>query len=99
MATYSKSSPYYATQQFGPFLDVLNYRAIPKNTFDVEYVIDQIYDLKPQLLAYDLYKDTALWWVFAGRNPNVLIDPIFDFRTGRTIFIPTKQTLSQTLGL
>ena len=99
MATYSKTSPYYATTKFGFFLDVLNYRNIPKNYNDTSFVITAVYNLKPQLLAYDLYGDTALWWVFASRNPNVLVDPLFDFVAGTAIFIPTKETLTQTLGL
>jgi hypothetical protein len=99
MPTYSKTSPYYTTQQFGRFLDVMVPRDIPKNTNDVTYVIDSIYEYKPQLLAYDLYNDPTLWWVFAKRNPNVLVDPLFDFTTGTTIFLPTKSTLVAALGL
>lgn len=99
MATYSKNSPYYGTSQFGPFLDILQYRGIPKNTGDVEYQIDSIYNRRPDLLAYDLYGDAALWWVFASRNPNVLVDPLFDFYTGQVILIPTKETLVSALGL
>jgi hypothetical protein len=99
MPTYSKTSPYYSTQQFGRFLDVLVPRSIPKNTSDTTYVIDSIYEYKPQLLAYDLYDDPTLWWVFASRNPNVLVDPLFDFTSGTTIFLPTKNTLTVALGL
>ena len=99
MSVYSKTSPYYETQQFGPFLDVLTYRIIPKNITDVSFSIVATYNLKPQLLAYDLYADTLLWWVFASRNPNVLTDPLFSFVTGTTIFIPTKETLITVLGL
>ena len=99
MSKYSKSSPYYSTPQFGRFLDVMTFRDIPKNTNDITYVIDSIYEYKPQLLAYDLYNDPSLWWVFACRNPNVLVDPLFDFTAGTTIFLPTKSTLTAALGL
>ena len=99
MATYSKSSPYYSTGQFGPFLDILNFRDVPKNSADVEYEIDAVYKHRPDLLASDLYGNPGLWWVFATRNPNVLLDPVFDFVPGCVIFIPTKETLVQTLGL
>ena len=57
------------------------------------------YKNRPDLLAADLYGDAALWWVFAARNPNVLKDPLFDFRPGVTIYIPTKETLVADLGL
>lgn len=99
MATYSKSSAYFGTGQFGQFLDVLEYRAIPKNAGDVEYKIDAVYRHRPDMLAYDLYGDAKLWWVFTSRNPNVLRDPVFDFVPGQTIFIPKKETLVSTLGL
>lgn len=98
-AKYSKSSPYFGTGQFGPFLDLLEYRAIPKNASDVEYSIDRVYQHRPDMLAYDLYGDAKLWWVFASRNPNVLKDPVFDFVPGKRIFIPKKETLVAKLGL
>lgn len=98
-AKYSKSSPYFGTGQFGPFLDILEYRSIPKNADDVEYTIDRVYKHRPDMLAYDLYGDSKLWWVFASRNPNVLKDPLFDFYPGQKIFIPKKETLVAKLGL
>lgn len=99
MATYSKSSPYFSTGQFGQFLDVMEYRSIPKAASDVEYIIDAVYKHRPDMLAYDLYGDSSLWWVFVSRNPNTLKDPVFDFYPGQSIFIPKKEILVATLGL
>lgn len=98
-ATYSKTSPYFSTGQFGQFLDVLEYRAIARNASDVEYQIDSVYNCRPDMLAYDLYGDSSLWWVFASRNPNVLKDPLFDFTAGKVIYIPKKETLVAALGI
>ena len=98
-ATYSKSSPYFQTGTFGQFLDILEYRSIPKIASDTEYRIDSFYKYRPDLLAYDLYGDSKLWWVFASRNPNTLKDPIFDFYPGQIIFIPSRETIVSTLGL
>lgn len=98
-ANYNKTSPYYGTDNFGPFLDIMKFRAIPKRPDDVTYIIDRVYKYRPDLLAYDLYKDSALWWVFAVRNPNVLKDPVFDFVPGATIRIPKKETLAEALGV
>jgi len=39
-----------------------------------------------------------LWWVFAQRNPNTLVDPLFDFKEGTSIRIPTLDTLRDALG-
>jgi alpha-L-fucosidase len=97
---YSKASPYYDTNNFGSkFLDLLVNRTIDKQADDVMYTIDKIYEFRPDLLAFDLYGDSALWWVFRARNPNALDDPIFDFTAGATIMIPKKTTLVDNLGL
>jgi len=96
---YSKSSPYYGTNTFGKFLDVLSYRPVSKKEDDVVYTIDKVYQYRPDMLAHDLYGDSGLWWVFAARNPNVIKDPLFIFKAGVTIYIPTKETLVADLGI
>ena len=98
-ANYSKTSPYFGTTLFGNFLDVIQYRDLPKDPADVVYQIDAVYENRPDLLANDLYSDSSLWWVFAVRNPNVLQDPIYDFRAGTIIYIPKKDVIITTLGL
>ena len=99
MTTYNNTSPYVATATHGFFLDVMTFRDIPKIASDIVYRIDAIYKYRPDLLANDLYGDSALWWVFAMRNPNTIQDPIFDFLPGATIFIPKKEVLQTTLGI
>ncbi len=97
--SYSSSSPYSQTRTFGNFLDVMVNRPISKLDDDVLYAIDSVYEFRPDILASDLYGDSTLWWVFAMRNPNVLKDPLFDFRAGVQIYIPKKATLQQDLGV
>lgn len=97
---YPPTSPYYSTSiALGNYLDVMKDRAIPKLIDDVFWTITIAYDTRPDLLAYDLYQDARLWWVFANRNPNTLADPLFDFTTGAGIFLPKVSTLKQVLGL
>jgi hypothetical protein len=98
-ADYTKTSPYSDTEVYSFFLDVANIPAIPKDPSDVQYKIDNIYQHRPDLLAYDLYGDSSLWWTFSIRNPNILQDPIYDFLPGATIYIPKKETLTTALGL
>jgi hypothetical protein len=97
--SYKQTSPYFKTQTYGFFLDVADIPSIPQVASDVVYKIDLIYKNRPDLLAYDLYGDAALWWVFAVRNPNTIQDPVFDFLPGTTIFIPKKETITTALGL
>jgi hypothetical protein len=98
--TYSKTSPYSGTTKFGNnYLDILQFRSFPAYPDDVQYKIDRVYQYRPDLLAFDLYGDAGLWWVFAVRNPNTLKNPLGDFIPGVTISIPKKTTLVNALGL
>lgn len=98
---YPATSPYSQTPVVNSkFLDVLTYRPIPKYANDALFIIPTVYEYRPDLLAYDLYNDSRLWWVFAERNPNKLAyDPYFDFVTGLGIYIPKLATLKQVLGI
>lgn len=98
-AAYSKSSPYYGTGTWGPFLDTWRGKTIAPSVTDARYQIDSIYNLRPDLLAFDLYQDAGLWWVFAIRNPDVLVDPLLSFTTGKIIYVPAKDTLQTSLGI
>jgi hypothetical protein len=98
--TYPATSPYYATDIVnGKFLDVMIDRPILKQESDIYWKITTVYEYRPDLLAYDLYSDSRLWWVFASRNPNRLKDPLFDFVTGTGIYLPKADLLKQLLGL
>jgi hypothetical protein len=99
MATYSSTSPYYTTPAWGQFLDIWNSITIPANINDALYQIDPPYNLRPDLLAYDIYKDANLWWVFAVRNPDVLTDPVFSFVAPTVIYVPPKSIVTAALGL
>ena len=96
---YSQTSPYYNTPTFNnEFLDVMINRPIPLNASDTYWEITQTYNMRPDLLAYDLYADSRLWWVFAQRNSNRIKDPIFDFVAGTGIYIPQLPNLREALG-
>jgi len=96
---YNSSSPYFTTKVFSNYLDVMSKREIPRESDDMIYEIQQVHQYRPDLLAFDLYHDPNLWWVFAARNPNTITDPIWDFVTGNKIFIPKQSTLINALGL
>jgi hypothetical protein len=97
---YSASSPYHNTQIVNnKFLDIMTSRTLITDQSDVYWTITPGYHLRPDLLAYDLYSDPSLWWVFAQRNPNVLADPFFDFVQGISIFIPQFELLNAALGI
>ena len=98
-ANYSDSSPWFLTSVTQNYLDVLTIRPVSAEPDDFLYTIESQYTYRPDLLAFDLYTDAGLWWVFTSRNPNVLKDPVFDFYPGQTIFIPKKEALVAALGI
>ena len=98
--SYPISSPYYVTPVVNQsYLDIWTNRPIFSDPTDVYWEITAIYNLRPDLLASDLYNDSRLWWVFAQRNPNTLKDPLFDFAQGTNIYIPTLDALKASLGI
>jgi len=96
---YSNTSPYYNTNITQDYLDILTIRPVSSEPDDFLYTIEAQYTFRPDLLAYDLYGDAALWWVFIQRNMNILNDPIFDFIPGKKIYIPKNSSLQVALNL
>ena len=98
---YGRSSPYFTTPVIGnKFLDVMQNRPISSDPTDVFMTLTQVYEYRPDLLAFDLYNNSKLWWVFAARNPNLLgPDPYFNFKAGLGIYIPSQDTLQRFLGI
>jgi hypothetical protein len=99
MANYTNTSPWYSTQITNNYLDVLDVRSVSSEKDDFLYTIQAQYTYRPDLLAYDLYGESTLWWVFIQRNADVLQDPILDFIPGTKIYIPKKSSLFTVLGL
>ena len=97
-AKYSSSSPWFNTKLTSNYLDVLSIRPVSSEVDDFLYSIEPQYTNRPDLLAFDLYGDAGLWWVFYQRNPNTLQAPPLDFTVGKTIFLPKISTLKTALG-
>lgn len=98
MANYDASSPYFLTGYSQFFLDVMVNRPIPKQTDDILFNINTTYQYRPDLLAFDLYDNAGLWWVFYQRNPNTLTKPPLDFVADTQIYVPKITTLQTVLG-
>jgi hypothetical protein len=99
MATYGNASPWATTSQNSLYLNLLDIRPVPAENDDYRYVIENQYKHRPDLLAYDLYGEVKLWWVFMQRNMNIIKDPIYDFVPGTTIYLPKKSNLEKFLGV
>ena len=99
MARYSQLSPYANTRENSLFLELLQIRPVPAEPDDFLYTIENQYEHRPDLLAFDVYGESKLWWVFVQRNLSVLKDPIFDFTPGTKIYLPKQSNLKQYLGI
>lgn len=99
MAKYSKTSPYLNTKQNSLYLELLSIRSVPAESDDYLYTIENQYKYRPDLLAFDLYGNAGLWWVFVQRNMEVIKDPIYDFEPGTKIYLPKESNLQKFLGV
>lgn len=99
MSNYNKTSPYFFTPIVNGYLDIMQMRDIPSETDDILFEVTSTYENRPDLLAYDLYENENLWWVFAMRNKKTLKDPVFDLVAGTKIYLPKLSTLQRILGL
>lgn len=100
MANYKASSPWFNTSvKNGQYLDILKIRPIPAEPDDIVYTIEEQYTHRPDLLAYDLYSDHKLWWIFAQRNMDIIKDPIYDIEAGIQIYLPKGNNLRKFLGI
>ena len=81
---YKQSSPYKNTpmSQTRDHLGFFKIRTIPAQADDAQYTIEPQYHQRPDLLAYDMYGNPNLWWVFCQRNMDTMEDPIYDFKPG-----------------
>jgi len=94
---YERTSPYYSTPQTNNYVTYLDFwqgpYILPKSS-DSLYQLSSSYNHRPDLLASQLYGTSMLWWIFMMRNPNIIKDPIYDFVTGITIYVPSKDSLT-----
>lgn len=100
MATYTNTSPYSNTViSSNGELELLKIRPVPADDDDFLYEIEPQYTHRPDLLAFDIYGSSKLWWVFAQRNMDILKDPVFDLEPGVKIFLPKASALKKALSI
>jgi len=92
---YKENSPWNKTTIIDDtVLDIMKKRYIFRDPYDEDYTIPSKFDERPDLCSYDMYGTAKYWWIFAARNPDVIIDPIRDFSAGTTIKIPSEDNIS-----
>ena len=91
------NSFYKKTKNDGFYLGLWEEISMPYDSSDYYMVIPTKYHLKPGSLAYELYGDSKLLWVFSVYNRDTINDILFDFTEGKIIRVPTKERLNKLL--
>lgn len=97
--SYSSSSFYSATPQTSWYLDLLVLKDIRRDATDQLVTIESKYENRPWLMAWDQYGDSNYWWAIVLLNLDQIRDPIYDFTSGKQIYIPTRDRLMNTLSV
>jgi len=86
--SYTNESPYGATPIVGDFMYYYTHRPLYPQSDDITVTMDNLkYVERPDLLAFDLYENSDLWWVFGVRNG--WEDPVYDLVYGITMYLPS----------
>jgi hypothetical protein len=95
--TYKETSAYYNTPVKDFYLDLWTSVSLEPQETDQRVVISSKHHLRPDKLAYEMYGNPELFWVFAIRNKDYIIDPINDFVAGKVIYVPSAQYVRSVL--
>ena len=98
MPGYNKYSFLKNAGTLGKYLDVNKLPRLSVSSLDEQYTIQPDIHQRPDILAHKLYGNSRLFWVFALRNPDILIDPINDFKEGLEITLPSAETVKKIGG-
>jgi hypothetical protein len=91
MAQNTKNTSQYSlTPIQNWYLDIWVPRSVPSSDYDSIIIIPPSFNQRPDLLSQQEYGTPRLWWVFAIRNPDLIIDPINDFLSGLQIYVPAN---------
>ena len=70
----------------------IEYPSIPEDTNDI-YIISRSTD-RLDLLAFDYYRDSQLWWIISKANPDKVKRDSFFLNPGLQIRIPSQSNVS-----
>tara|TARA_B100000963_G_scaffold146237_2_gene127360 strand:- start:4328 stop:4633 length:306 start_codon:yes stop_codon:yes gene_type:complete len=101
MTVYNKNS-FLKNARNMSFYTGLNYGNLPKvpsATSDTKFRISKKYANRPDLLAFDKFGSTELWWIITLCNLEIIKDPITDFKEGVVIRLVSVDRAKQIAGV
>lgn len=96
-STYSRYSPYRNVKQTW-YLDFYNPSPINPADDDEIFIITSVYHENPTKLAREKYGNERLWYIFTLANLDKILDPIYDFKSGLEIRVPSNNRVQKLLG-
>lgn len=93
-SNYSSSSPWANTEQTWYLSYYKNNKFLPSST-DNWFKIPLSMKEQPWKLSYKLYNNEKLYYIFALLNPDILVDPIYDFQENIIIRVPTQDRVNK----
>jgi hypothetical protein len=97
MVSFNSYSLYSNTSNDGVYRDYYEPISLEEDSSDYYIIVSSTYHHKPGKLAYDLYGNERLGWVFSYFNRDTINDPIFDLESGMIIKVPSKERLLRSL--
>lgn len=100
MAVYNKNSFLKDAQNMSFYtgLNYMNLPAVAPSVNDQKFLITKKYANRPDLLAFDKFGSAELWWILVLSNPEIIKDPIQDFKEGTIIRLVTGSRARQIAG-
>jgi hypothetical protein len=68
---------------------------IRRDATDDTYILEDIYEGRPDLLASVMYGDSRLWWVICQFNG--ILDTQTEFVAGTVLTLPTKERIEKEI--
>jgi hypothetical protein len=90
---YTDKSYLYGVGTFKKFyLDSTILPALTNST-GTNVVVPPECENRPDLFSYQQYGSSRLWWIIALANADILKDPVWDLKSGMTLFVPNKDLI------
>ena len=95
MATYKPNSIYALTPMDSGKLGIWEVPEVIITGNETTTTISRHHRNRPDLLSNELYGSPRLWWVFTFFNRDILRDPVWDFKAGTSIKVPSQDNVSK----
>ena len=92
---YKQSSVYATTPMMSRYLNIFNPPDVSEQGDERTVTLQQRHNFRPDILSNELYGSSRLWWVFTFFNRDILRDPVWDFKAGISIKVPSQDNVSK----